>query len=275
MRKDFMARPAYGGLLTLLPFAAALVSAFFIFSSSHLAHAQDFLAPPPGALTDGDDEEMNGAPPDLEHQEREATSKPSPGSQARPSANAEKVSPPSQSGQKVAAPITKDAATPATTSSKPAEKGEPLLVASHGGEDDIYDQWAAKKLKNQKLGTTAKPHPLALDHPGHFVVVCEAGCRKNTQHIVYMEPREARGPVYKTPAENTQDVSDVVACVGGCYGNGRNAIYFSGGAPVAGSGNSWMTTSDAGKKAKPAASDGRWYERINGAGQKVEKKATN
>jgi hypothetical protein len=34
------------------------------------------------------------------------------------------------------------------------------------------------------------PHPAALDHPGHDVVVCEAGCDKAAGSIVYMQKRE-------------------------------------------------------------------------------------
>jgi hypothetical protein len=34
------------------------------------------------------------------------------------------------------------------------------------------------------------PHPAALAHPGHDVVVCEAGCDKTAGSIVYMQKRQ-------------------------------------------------------------------------------------
>jgi hypothetical protein len=34
------------------------------------------------------------------------------------------------------------------------------------------------------------PHPAALAHPGHDVVVCEAGCDKTAGSIVYMKKRQ-------------------------------------------------------------------------------------
>ncbi len=34
------------------------------------------------------------------------------------------------------------------------------------------------------------PHPAALAHPGHDVVVCEAGCDKTAGSIVFMKKRE-------------------------------------------------------------------------------------
>ena len=34
------------------------------------------------------------------------------------------------------------------------------------------------------------PHPAALAHPGHDVVVCEAGCDKTAGSIVFMKRRE-------------------------------------------------------------------------------------
>jgi hypothetical protein len=34
------------------------------------------------------------------------------------------------------------------------------------------------------------PHPAALAHPGHDVVVCEAGCDKTADSVVFMKRRE-------------------------------------------------------------------------------------
>jgi hypothetical protein len=34
------------------------------------------------------------------------------------------------------------------------------------------------------------PHPAALAHPGHDVIVCEAGCDKAAGSIVYMRRRD-------------------------------------------------------------------------------------
>jgi hypothetical protein len=38
--------------------------------------------------------------------------------------------------------------------------------------------------------TARTPHPAALAHPDHDVVVCEAGCDKTVGAIVYMKKRE-------------------------------------------------------------------------------------
>ena len=146
-------------------------------------------------------------------------------------------------------------------------QGTLTLAARTDQTSDIYGQWSAKKLKRGTNLATSKPHPLALDYPSHFVVVCQAGCRKPMQHIVYLEPKNSRGPVFETPKENTATETDFVACVGGCYTNGLNSpLYTVGNTDTSAAGNSWITTSsdatdDTTKKSKKTT--GRWYDRLS------------
>ncbi|MCH9807903.1 MAG: hypothetical protein K0U74_09235 [Alphaproteobacteria bacterium] len=131
----------------------------------------------------------------------------------------------------------------------------------------IYDKWAHQKRK-PRLGEK-KPHPLAAGYPEHFVVVCEAGCAKETAHVVYIEPRNARGPVNEKPIKKGVVAgTDSIDCVGGCYdGNHSYATVGGVNAPsmAAGQENRWLTSV---RKAKPTAArksaeNGRWYDRIN------------
>ncbi|MBU1212569.1 MAG: hypothetical protein KJ587_15020 [Alphaproteobacteria bacterium] len=157
---------------------------------------------------------------------------------------------------------------------KPGKGGKPVEVAAVAPDSktDIFDQWAHSKFEARQ---EKAPHPLAAQHPDEFVVVCEAGCAGNPVEIVYMERRDARGPVNEKPLKAGLVASTAsIDCVGGCY-EGRNAygavaVTWDPSAMVtetAGTDNGWMTTV---KKAAPqpgdkkkADSSGRWYDRIN------------
>ncbi len=134
----------------------------------------------------------------------------------------------------------------------------------------VYDEWA-KKLLDQETAITDQVHPLAMEHPDHFVVVCEAGCEARHVQVVYMERQDARGPVNGPgavlPEIPPEQALNIVTCVGGCY-SGSNVM--AGAATVnyvPTADNSWMTT------VKPTAvinnadqpkndASGRWYDRM-------------
>lgn len=72
-----------------------------------------------------------------------------------------------------------------------------------------------------------KPHPLSSEHPDDFLVICEAGCRPQSDRIVYriskmsaaayanaqrkMEPNSA------LPETAQPSGADAVMCIAGCY----------------------------------------------------------
>ncbi|KUO55422.1 MAG: hypothetical protein APF80_06575 [Alphaproteobacteria bacterium BRH_c36] len=177
---------------------------------------------------------------------------------------------PDRASVQTAAPYAPKAASPG----KPGKGEKPVEVAAVAPDSktDIFDQWAHSKFEARQ---EKAPHPLAAQHPDEFVVVCEAGCAGNPVEIVYMERRDARGPVNEKPLKSGLVASTAsIDCVGGCY-EGRNAygavaVTWDPSAVVtetAGTNNGWMTTV---KKAGPqpadktkADSSGRWYDRIN------------
>ena len=285
MRNHGMARPAHLASLAALVCAAHL----FVAGSIDAALAQDFLAPPPGAITSGDepgdDRDMEQARLRDEEDGSSEAERPGPGSEqnikspfsqnanARPEPG--KSFSPEASAKKAAEPsVQEQSSAPAQSASRTDPSQPPIQVATHGGENDIFDQWAAKKLRHQRILDSSKPHPLAAKYPGQFVVVCEAGCRNDQQQIVYMEPRDARGPVFETSKQNTQAESDVVACVGGCYRSGPNQpIYHVNTIARPSEANSWLTTTVKVHPSGPAAKTSeRWYDRMNDS---TAKKDTN
>ncbi|MCH9764875.1 MAG: hypothetical protein K0U34_02630 [Alphaproteobacteria bacterium] len=97
-------------------------------------------------------------------------------------------------------------------------------------ERDYYTRRAKELLDKDKSAANSKPHPLAINYPEHFVVVCTGGCRNRQAHIVDFEPRQSKdaveiGEMIPTAAGGMGAASDanVVRCIAGC-GDGR-AIY--------------------------------------------------
>lgn len=135
----------------------------------------------------------------------------------------------------------------------------------------IYDERAQRVLSREKR-VIDKPHPLALEYPEHYVVVCEGGCEKLREQIVYMEPKTARGPVNQEDETvagiSVEAARNIISCVGGCY-SGDSTFGAIGGAGLgATADNSWETTvsetgegSDQTANAKKPTS-GRWYDRV-------------
>ena len=151
---------------------------------------------------------------------------------------------------------------PATKSVSKTDPDEVEVAAvQHHGEADIYDQWSRKKISHRPK---QKPHPLAAAHPDHFVVVCQGGCAKEQVHVVYLERRDARGPVSVKPLKaGIVAGTESIDCVGGCY-HAKKSYASVVNADAASDENGWVTNV---KKAEPddpkAKSDGRWYDRIN------------
>jgi hypothetical protein len=148
-----------------------------------------------------------------------------------------------------------------TTAAKPASQDADMTAAQPHGETDIYDQWSRKKFKHRRK---KKPHPLAAELPDHFVVVCQANCDKEKAHVVYLERRDARGPVNKKPLKaGVVAGTTSIDCVGGCYGKVKSYASMVN-AQGAGGENGWVTNGTKGKpEKKGTSSDGRWYDRIN------------
>lgn len=133
-------------------------------------------------------------------------------------------------------------------------------------EVSIFDEWSHNKATAKAI--EEKPHPLAAGYPQHFVVVCEAGCAEETAHVVYIERRDARGPVNEKPIKKgTVAGTNAIDCVGGCY-DGRHSYLAVAGAgaptPVNSQEDGWLTAVKPGKAAdgKKSAKQGRWYDRI-------------
>ncbi|MEQ8823591.1 MAG: hypothetical protein RIC14_04370 [Filomicrobium sp.] len=154
--------------------------------------------------------------------------------------------------------------------------GETVKVAAVAPEKEtsIFDRWSHSKHKNRKK---KPPHPLAAMHPDDFVVVCEAGCAKEATHIVYIEPRNARGPVNKKPIKSGVVASSAsgIDCVGGCYHRETSyesvdAMPYAAAYAEGGSDEGWMTTVKKAEAETPAEAakpettvKKRWYDRLN------------
>lgn len=181
----------------------------------------------------------------------------------------------SQAAAPDAAPLVDEIAADAAANGSEADRsGKKVELAAvdpaADAKPDIYDQWVHDKFSSRP---EVKEHPYALRHPDHFVVVCEAGCSEEQAHVVYLERRDARGPVNETPiSKGTVAGTASIDCVGGCYDYreryaavrpyGEDATVSS--SP---SEDGWMSTAKpdpaAASSGKPTVSDGRWYERIN------------
>lgn len=173
-------------------------------------------------------------------------------------------------------PFAADEGSDVSSATGPGADQKPIDVAAvqSDKETDIFDQWAHQKFTGRK---EKKPHPLAAMHPDHFVVVCEGGCADEKAQIVYMERRDARGPVNEKPLKSGVVVgTSSIDCVGGCYDGRRayNAVAatWDPSTDVAKGStdeNGWMTTvkkpvTEAPQDKKgDSAADGRWYDRIN------------
>ena len=132
------------------------------------------------------------------------------------------------------------------------------------GDSDIYNRWSQETLRKEE-GFFEKPHPLAEQHPDHYVVVCEAGCDDGVAHIVGMKQKSASQP---TPGRNRGNErnnrggdKNAITCVGGCYDGQDNIV---GTSRSYDDSSDWQTTDELGATpAKPAKVNKRWYERIN------------
>lgn len=148
-----------------------------------------------------------------------------------------------------------------TAAAKPASRVGDKTAPQPHIETDIYDQWARNKFKHRRK---EKPHPLAAELPDHFVVVCQANCDKEQVHVVYLERRDARGPVNKRPLKaGAVAGTPSIDCVGGCYDELKSYASMLN-AQGTGGENGWESygTKDKAEK-KGTTSDGRWYDRIN------------
>lgn len=136
---------------------------------------------------------------------------------------------------------------------------EVAAVPPHG-ETDIYDQWSRKKVSRRRK---QKPHPLAAAHPDHFVVVCQGGCAKEQVHVVYLERRDARGPVSVKPLKaGIVAGTESIDCVGGCYQAIKSYASVVN-ADVASDENGWVTNVKKAQPGDPKAKSGdRWYDRM-------------
>ena len=103
--------------------------------------------------------------------------------------------------------------------------------------DPYYDKWqedANERLKQERALGMRKEHPLAAEHPGSYVTVCEAGCRGAPDQIVSMVVKTASIDVPARPyvpadasaeaaagAASVQPVQqqdqNTIECVAGCY----------------------------------------------------------
>lgn len=145
----------------------------------------------------------------------------------------------------------------------------------------VFDQHARQKLAAE-IDVRSSPHPLALQYPDHFTVVCEAGCLADDEDIVYQERRDARGPVNQSADDMktlpTAAAKNVVLCVGGCYHGERVAgpvadlsarVPSHASVPSQAGDRSWMTNGGAvapgsSRRGPPASGGRRWYDRIGG-----------
>lgn len=165
--------------------------------------------------------------------------------------------------------------TETAASSQPENKAKEVKVAAVDPQHktDIFDQWALQKFKHRK---EKPPHPLAAAHPDDFVVVCEAGCAEVSPEIVYLERRNARGPVNEKPIKSgvVATSENSIDCVGGCYdgrGSYKAVALMESPASYASrsDGEGWMTTVKKAeqKKAEPKKRrtevKTRWYDRLN------------
>lgn len=138
---------------------------------------------------------------------------------------------------------------PQSSSQSPAQppptlgftKGKGLVAQDSDPNFALWQKMADERLKGEQHLREVKPHPLALAHPGKYVVVCEAGCRKATEEVVYVVAMaEARSPVTRleptasgadktgAPAPATaptapsadaapEQAPDTIVCIAGCY----------------------------------------------------------
>ncbi len=126
-------------------------------------------------------------------------------------------------------------------------KGKGLVAQDSDPNFKLWQKMADERLKGEQALREVKPHRLALLHPDQYVVVCEAGCRKAPEEIVYkvaiakarapitrLEPTAAAEQVAAAPipaagpspaptaAPSAADgapeqAPDTILCVAGCY----------------------------------------------------------
>ncbi len=166
------------------------------------------------------------------------------------------------------------ASSQASPAASPVSTGDATQSDDLFAEVPIYDRQAIEKLQAE-TSVTAQPHPLMMQYPDDFTVVCEAGCTEADAEIVYRERKTARGPVTQ-PGEKVQALPieaarNVIECVGGCYLGERvyGATADAMAVGVTSEDTSWMGAPEAGvPAAKPVNrrndTSGRWFDRIGG-----------
>ena len=108
-----------------------------------------------------------------------------------------------------------------------------VMVAEADPNFGMWQEHAKEKLKHENGLTNPKDHPLAAAYPDSYVVVCEAGCREQPGHIVYMVTKVAAATGVKSTLETTSsetqastgtaavnifnDDPRALPCVAGCY----------------------------------------------------------
>lgn len=103
--------------------------------------------------------------------------------------------------------------------------GRSRVQRDDSGTDEIF--MGGTGLLADEDGTKEQaPHPLAQAHPGDFLVICEAGCRSESNRIVYQVSKAAasaaaiaqrRLELTAASVQQVASVDDAVVCVAGCY----------------------------------------------------------
>lgn len=86
-----------------------------------------------------------------------------------------------------------DGAAPAEDQREPSDEGQPATEDQSADLDVPLRQGDSRRV--DQLDTAddngpLAPHPAALAHPDHDVIVCEAGCDQTPGSIVYMKKRQ-------------------------------------------------------------------------------------
>lgn len=112
-------------------------------------------------------------------------------------------------------PNTQQAAPPAGQGPKRTRRSQDDSGEIHLGGTGLLDI-------DEAAGSKA-PHPLATANPDDYVVVCEAGCRPNSDKIVYRVSKTAASQAAiaarRLELTSAQDVASLqeTVCIAGCY----------------------------------------------------------
>lgn len=109
----------------------------------------------------------------------------------------------------------------------PRREGGPASgKRSRDKEDDGEIKMGGTGLLDEAADVMKKEHPLAAAHPDDYLVICEAGCRSESERIVYQVSKTAaaslaiaqrRLELSAAAPEQAAKAEDTVVCVAGCY----------------------------------------------------------